>query len=250
MRERVEAMKAIWTQEEASYAGEHVAFERIWSEPKPAQRPHPPILVGGARPDGPRSRARVRRRLAAQLRRRRALLRPASSELQARAERPVEVTVLACRPTRASSSACATRASAAPCTGCRPGAAASSSRARALGGGDRASSTASDRRAGAASLRRRDRGAPGDRRRARPAASRPDRVRPSRRDDLQRGRRQAQAHDARCAASPTSPPTRTSAVLVDHYERGLGLAVVGARRRRRPACSTRRRPRLATPSAC
>jgi len=50
MRERVEAMKAIWTQEEASYAGEHVRFERIWSEPKPVQQPHPPILVGG---DGP-----------------------------------------------------------------------------------------------------------------------------------------------------------------------------------------------------
>src|SRR5215203_2445843 len=39
MRERVEAMKAIWTQDEASYAGEHVAFERIWSHPKPVQRP-------------------------------------------------------------------------------------------------------------------------------------------------------------------------------------------------------------------
>jgi probable F420-dependent oxidoreductase len=50
LRERVEAMQAIWTQEEASYAGEHVAFERIWSHPKPVQRPHPPILVGG---DGP-----------------------------------------------------------------------------------------------------------------------------------------------------------------------------------------------------
>jgi probable F420-dependent oxidoreductase len=50
MRERVEAMKAIWTEEEASYAGEHVAFERIWSYPKPAQRPHPPVLVGGLGP--------------------------------------------------------------------------------------------------------------------------------------------------------------------------------------------------------
>lgn len=50
LRERVEAMKAIWTQEEASYAGEHVAFERIWSWPKPAQRPHPPVLVGGGGP--------------------------------------------------------------------------------------------------------------------------------------------------------------------------------------------------------
>jgi probable F420-dependent oxidoreductase len=47
MRERVEAMKAIWTQEEASYSGEHVSFERIWSYPKPLQRPHPPVLIGG-----------------------------------------------------------------------------------------------------------------------------------------------------------------------------------------------------------
>jgi len=45
MREHVEAMKAIWTQEEAGYEGEHVSFDRIWSHPKPAQRPHPPILV-------------------------------------------------------------------------------------------------------------------------------------------------------------------------------------------------------------
>ena len=50
MRERVEAMQAIWTQREASYAGEFVNFERIWSEPKPAQRPHPPIYVGGMGP--------------------------------------------------------------------------------------------------------------------------------------------------------------------------------------------------------
>lgn len=47
MRERVEAMKAIWTQDEASYSGEYVKFERIWSWPKPQQRPHPPVLVGG-----------------------------------------------------------------------------------------------------------------------------------------------------------------------------------------------------------
>ena len=48
MRERVQAMKAIWTEEEASYHGAHVEFERIWSYPKPAQRPHPPVLVGGS----------------------------------------------------------------------------------------------------------------------------------------------------------------------------------------------------------
>jgi probable F420-dependent oxidoreductase len=47
LRERVEAMQAIWTQEEATYHGEFVNFDRIWHSPKPAQRPHPPILVGG-----------------------------------------------------------------------------------------------------------------------------------------------------------------------------------------------------------
>ena len=50
LRERVEAMKAIWTSDEASYAGEYVKFERIWSWPKPAQRPYPPVLVGGNGP--------------------------------------------------------------------------------------------------------------------------------------------------------------------------------------------------------
>jgi probable F420-dependent oxidoreductase len=49
-KERVEAMKAIWTQDEASYEGEFVNFERIWSWPKPVQRPHPPVLVGGNGP--------------------------------------------------------------------------------------------------------------------------------------------------------------------------------------------------------
>ena len=50
MRERVDAMKAIWTQDEASYSGEFVQFDHIWSWPKPAQRPHPPVLVGGEGP--------------------------------------------------------------------------------------------------------------------------------------------------------------------------------------------------------
>ncbi len=50
LRERVEAMKAIWTDDEASYHGTHVDFDRIWSWPKPAQRPHPPVLVGGNGP--------------------------------------------------------------------------------------------------------------------------------------------------------------------------------------------------------
>jgi probable F420-dependent oxidoreductase len=50
MRERIEAMQAIWTQDEASYHGRFVSFERIWSWPKPLQRPWPPVLVGGGGP--------------------------------------------------------------------------------------------------------------------------------------------------------------------------------------------------------
>jgi alkanesulfonate monooxygenase SsuD/methylene tetrahydromethanopterin reductase-like flavin-dependent oxidoreductase (luciferase family) len=47
MDERVQAMRASWTQDEAEYHGRHVDFGPIWSWPKPKQRPHPPILVGG-----------------------------------------------------------------------------------------------------------------------------------------------------------------------------------------------------------
>ncbi|HET8953803.1 MAG TPA: TIGR03619 family F420-dependent LLM class oxidoreductase, partial [Solirubrobacteraceae bacterium] len=50
LAERVEAMQAIWTQDEASYHGRFVDFDRIWSWPKPAQAPHPPVLVGGNGP--------------------------------------------------------------------------------------------------------------------------------------------------------------------------------------------------------
>jgi probable F420-dependent oxidoreductase len=50
LAERIGAMKAIWSEDEASFEGEHVSFERIWSWPKPAQKPHPPILVGGYGP--------------------------------------------------------------------------------------------------------------------------------------------------------------------------------------------------------
>jgi probable F420-dependent oxidoreductase len=50
LHERVDAMKAIWTQDVASYHGRFVDFEGIQSWPKPSQRPHPPILVGGLGP--------------------------------------------------------------------------------------------------------------------------------------------------------------------------------------------------------
>jgi alkanesulfonate monooxygenase SsuD/methylene tetrahydromethanopterin reductase-like flavin-dependent oxidoreductase (luciferase family) len=47
MRERVEAVKAIWTSDEPEYHGRHVDFDPMWQWPKPLQRPHPPVLVGG-----------------------------------------------------------------------------------------------------------------------------------------------------------------------------------------------------------
>jgi probable F420-dependent oxidoreductase len=56
LRERVEACKAIWSEEEASYHGEFVNFDRIVCRPAPLQEPHPPILVGG---NGPRVHERV-----------------------------------------------------------------------------------------------------------------------------------------------------------------------------------------------
>jgi len=48
MRERIEAMKAIWQKDEPEYHGEFVRFDPIWSYPKPAQKPHPPVIVGGS----------------------------------------------------------------------------------------------------------------------------------------------------------------------------------------------------------
>jgi probable F420-dependent oxidoreductase len=48
--ERVEAMRAIWTTDEAEHHSPHVDFDPIWSWPKPVQSPHPPVLVGGGGP--------------------------------------------------------------------------------------------------------------------------------------------------------------------------------------------------------
>lgn len=56
LRERILAMKEIWTNDEAGFHGQFVNFDPIWSWPKPIQKPHPPILVGGA---GPRTLDRV-----------------------------------------------------------------------------------------------------------------------------------------------------------------------------------------------
>ena len=54
MRERIEAMKEIWTKSKAEYHGELVNFDPMMSWPKPVQKPHPPIIVGGAFPYGAR----------------------------------------------------------------------------------------------------------------------------------------------------------------------------------------------------
>ena len=53
-RERVEAMKVIWTQSKAEYHGEFVNFDPMMTWPKPVQKPHPPVIVGGAFPYGAR----------------------------------------------------------------------------------------------------------------------------------------------------------------------------------------------------
>src|SRR5439155_1256700 len=47
LRERVLAMKEIWTKKEPQFHGDFVNFDKIWADPKPVQKPHPPILIGG-----------------------------------------------------------------------------------------------------------------------------------------------------------------------------------------------------------
>lgn len=48
--ERVQAMKQIWTQDEAEFHGKFVNFDKLWSWPKPVQKPHPPLHLGSATP--------------------------------------------------------------------------------------------------------------------------------------------------------------------------------------------------------
>ena len=47
LRENLMAMKALWTDDEASFTGEYVQIEPSWAWPKPTQQPHPPIIMGG-----------------------------------------------------------------------------------------------------------------------------------------------------------------------------------------------------------
>ncbi len=54
MREQVEAMKEIWTKSKPEYHGELVDFPQMMAWPKPVQKPHPPVIVGGAFPQAAR----------------------------------------------------------------------------------------------------------------------------------------------------------------------------------------------------
>src|SRR5205809_5192381 len=58
MREQIEAMKAIWTQETPEYHGEIVKFVTIQTWPKPVQKSHPPVILGGAFPRAARRAVR------------------------------------------------------------------------------------------------------------------------------------------------------------------------------------------------
>ena len=47
LEEQMSALREIWTADEASFDGEFEKFDRIWSWPKPVQKPHPPLILGG-----------------------------------------------------------------------------------------------------------------------------------------------------------------------------------------------------------
>jgi probable F420-dependent oxidoreductase len=57
LREKVLLVKELWTKDEASFSGEHINIETSWAWPKPVQKPHPPILMGGA--PGPKTAAHI-----------------------------------------------------------------------------------------------------------------------------------------------------------------------------------------------
>ncbi len=57
LRENVLAMKELWTEDEASFSGDHVNFSASWAWPKPSQSPHPPVIMGGGA--GPKTAAHI-----------------------------------------------------------------------------------------------------------------------------------------------------------------------------------------------
>jgi probable F420-dependent oxidoreductase len=97
LRERVEAMKAIWTSDVAEYHGRLVELEPLWQWPKPLQAPHPPVLIGG---NGPRVLDRVLRYGDGWMPNMRdvSTLGPRIAELRERAGRHVPVTYYGAKP--------------------------------------------------------------------------------------------------------------------------------------------------------
>jgi len=93
-RERVEAMKRIWTQSKPEYHGEFVNFDPMMTWPKPVQKPHPPVLVGGAFPFAARRALRYGDGWIPHRRRKQyddvATLLPQFKQMAAEANRPLE----------------------------------------------------------------------------------------------------------------------------------------------------------------
>ena len=56
--ESIEVMKALWTGRPASFTGTHFSLDGVVASPRPAQTPHPPLLIGGSRPPALRRVAR------------------------------------------------------------------------------------------------------------------------------------------------------------------------------------------------
>ena len=57
--EFIEVLRLLWTEDRACFAGRHFSFEDLISSPKPLQKPHPPIVIGGNRPPALRRAARL-----------------------------------------------------------------------------------------------------------------------------------------------------------------------------------------------
>src|SRR4051794_17639847 len=263
MRERAEAMKAIWTDDEASYRGRYVNFDTIMSWPKPVQKPHPPLWIGGVGgkvvgggvrygdgwvPETPLPARDPRRAGHGRRRPRRAHRRAAPARRGGR-PRP--------HPRDGVRRAGRRRARRAVRRGGRRPRAVHAAVGRAVGGraggrrggrargpvplSGRGPGAADGRDRGAQAIRRRPRRAARDGRRRRPAAPRPRRLRAGRRHALHRGRRrQAEGHDA--AAASREHRGEPGGRAARRPLRGrLERAVVGARRRHGAAARPGRR---------
>ena len=118
-------MKEIWTKDEPKFHGEFVNFDPIWSWPKPVQKPHPPVLLGG---ESGHTLQRVVDYCEGWFPRGRAAdeILPGLKDLQARAAKAgrdmktISVYVFGAAPEKPSSTPSARPASRASCSGCRP----------------------------------------------------------------------------------------------------------------------------------